>query len=574
MKIAVALLFSLLVVIEIVFCKPYHETMTNLNVPDFTEFKESLKDGDTDKRVMSVIFDEQAKSLVLKNGTVNPYVAVAVFKNTMNSTGWSLLQITTNGSYDDMQQSEAAGLIEGYITADHISMHFQNTMADYCTNDKEFCDKLKDFMKSNTEYLENSIKNDRSSYWYQVSLIQKQLEGLQKGYEISKTQPAISAFEMSLLQMFGDLEDLEQALGKKSFKKVLGSGSCSALVKLFPKNQDLAISQVTWDDFNGMLRVYKFYNFSMSVNANSDRPISGQVQSFSSSPGLLFSGDDFYILSSGLVSQETTIGNSNADLWKYVSPGTVMEWTRSIVANRLASTGNEWCSLFERHNSGTYNNQWMVLDYKLFEVGKELKPDTLWILEQLPGTVHMADMTVLLEKQGYWASYNSPYFPFIYNMSGAEASREKFGDWFDYNKTPRAQIFHRDQHNVVDMQSLVKLMRYNDFTKDPLSKCNCTPPYSAENAISARSDLNPKNGTYGIPALGHRRHGGTDCKATNSQLARTLSQFVVAGPTWDQQPPFQWSKTEWKKPLGHPDIFKFEPSLLDWTSDEWINPDN
>ena len=43
---------------------------------------------------------------------------------------------------------------------------------------------------------------------------------------------------------------------------------------------------------------------------------------------------------------------------------------------------------------------------------------------------------------------------------------------------------------------MIKLMRYNNFQKDPLSKCDCTPPYSAENAISARNDLNPKSGTY------------------------------------------------------------------------------
>ena len=54
--------------------------------------------------------------------------------------------------------------------------------------------------------------------------------------------------------------------------------------------------------------------------------------------------------------------------------------------------------------------------------------------------------------------------------------------------------------------------RYNDFQHDPLARCNCTPPYSAENAISARCDLNPADGTYPFGALGHRSHGGTDMK--------------------------------------------------------------
>ena len=55
-------------------------------------------------------------------------------------------------------------------------------------------------------------------------------------------------------------------------------------------------------------------------------------------------------------------------------------------------------------------------------------------------------------------------------------------------------------------------LRYNDFQNDPLSACNCTPPYSGEYAISARSDLNSANGTYPIPALARRCHGGTDNK--------------------------------------------------------------
>lgn len=56
--------------------------------------------------------------------------------------------------------------------------------------------------------------------------------------------------------------------------------------------------------------------------------------------------------------------------------------------------------------------------------------------------------------------------------------------------------------------------RYNDFKNDALSRCDCSPPYSAENAISSRCDLNPANGTYPFAALGHRAHGGTDVKVS------------------------------------------------------------
>lgn len=51
---------------------------------------------------------------------------------------------------------------------------------------------------------------------------------------------------------------------------------------------------------------------------------------------------------------ETTIGNGNASLWQYVKPeGTILEWQRNIVANRLAENGDEWTYTFEIMNSGT-----------------------------------------------------------------------------------------------------------------------------------------------------------------------------------------------------------------------------
>lgn len=122
------------------------------------------------------------------------------------------------------------------------------------------------------------------------------------------------------------------------------------------------------------------------------------------------------------------------------------------------SKGKQWTEVFARHNSGTYNNQWMVVDYKLFKPGKPLRDGLFWVLEQLPSLIESKDMTDVLRAQSFWPSYNTPFFPSVFNLSGAPAMVEKYGDWFSYDKTPRALIFKRDQSKVTDMDSMIRLV--------------------------------------------------------------------------------------------------------------------
>ena len=377
------------------------------------------------------------------------------------------------------------------------------------------------------------------------------------------------------MNIFGDLEDLEQALASRlglNATHVLGSGSCSALIKVLDGNKDIYAAHDTWNSYQSMLRVSKRYQMQFhwtAKNTSGDAIIPGNTMAFSSYPGVIYSGDDFNVISSGLSVIETTIGNNNPDLWWHVKPkGGVLEGIRATVANRLAGSGKQWADLFSQYNSGTYNNQWMILDYKLFTPGeKTLKDNLLWILEQIPGYIESADMTKVLRNQGYWPSYNTPYFKKIFKLSGGPKMVEKFGDWFSYDKTPRALIFKRDVGKVKDVESMTKLMRYNNFREDPLSKCECDPPFSAENAISSRNDLNPKNGTYPFAALGHRSHGGTDMKLTTSLLFEKGKFTAIGGPTYDDVPAFQWSKADFAKDtphFGHPDLWKFKPITYEW----------
>ena len=46
--------------------------------------------------------------------------------------------------------------------------------------------------------------------------------------------------------------------------------------------------------------------------------------------------------------------------------------------------------------SGTYNNQYMVVDLKKVRLSRELTNGTLWVIEQIPGLVVGADQTTIL----------------------------------------------------------------------------------------------------------------------------------------------------------------------------------
>jgi len=110
------------------------------------------------------------------------------------------------------------------------------------------------------------------------------------------------------------------------------------------------------------------------------------------------------------------------------------------------------------------------------------------------------------------------------------------------------------------MDSLVKLMRYNNYQTDPLSKCDCTPPYSANAAIAARGDLNLPNGKYPFNGLGFEDMGAIDFKAANLALVKQFKFRAISGPTHDDVPIFDWTTSSLKdkvRHFGQPAIWNF-----------------
>ncbi|XP_013190959.1 putative phospholipase B-like 2 [Amyelois transitella] len=511
-------------------------------------------------------------------------VARATYRNDINTTGWAYLELHTSANFSDEKQAYAAGYLEGFLTRDLIWMHWQNMLKGYCYNKTDVCGLIEDFLDKNEAYISSMITAyPLDPYWYQIKLYYIQLEGLAVGYEEATRDPyeQLTYRDMIWLNMLGDLDELSFALSmpETTPDSILFSEHCTGLVKLLPDLSELYTSQVTWNSYQSMLRFQKMYVLQFRMTIETDQRIPGYKMSFSSYPGIVQSLDDFYVISSGLVAAETTIGNSNRTLFELVKPeGQILEFARAMIANRLARNGREWVEIFRKHNSGTYNNQWYIVDYKRFKssaggargsAGRGL----LWLLEQLPGHTRAADLTSELIRTTYWPSYNIPYFPRIFNLSGGNERVRVYGDWFGYDTNPRAKIIKQKQAEISNLADMYRTLRYNDYKHDPLARCAaCRPPYSACNAIAARNDLNPINGTYPFRALGHRSHGATDAKLTSAALASRYQFVAVASPAHNLSrgiPPFKWSEFDLGSQVshvGHPDAWMFQPVLHSW---EW-----
>jgi hypothetical protein len=153
---------------------------------------------------------------------------------------------------------------------------------------------------------------------------------------------------------------------------------------------------------------------------------------------------------------QTTNGIYNTDLYDLLTPKSLLAWQRVRTACQKSHNATEWTDAVARYNSGTYNNQYMVLDLTKISLKKGIQDNALRVAEQVPGLVVSDDLSPIL-RAGYFASYNIPFFEQIYNQSGYPEFVAKHGVEFSYQLAPRAEIFRRDQTKVNALNPFVRL---------------------------------------------------------------------------------------------------------------------
>lgn len=337
------------------------------------------------------------------------------------------------------------------------------------------------------------------------------------------------------------------SLDDNAWRKIKqSSGRCSALVRLTKDNKDLMVGHTTFSDYAEMTRVFKYYDFPLGDNVV-------QKMGFSSYPGVAGSTDDYYLLDSGLVVTETTISMLTDEPYdKLDDNGTMVpDFMRIMIANRLAKTGKEWVDVMKKSATGTYSSQWMVVDYNLFEPGKALRNDTLWVIEQTPGINHAKDMTSLLQSQGYWSSENRAWFKDVRDSIGATEAEDLHGALFSADRNPRANIF---KATAPELQTLLDMRSEMERNRWP-HEVDGGPTNEPDHAIAARGDLAKENPDP---------NGGVDAKVTNFCLAKQLQCDAISGPTHESQKPFKWTDSHGKQLYpdaphdGLPDLWNFD----------------
>ncbi|BDA45664.1 Phospholipase B-like 1 [Coccomyxa sp. Obi] len=470
---------------------------------------------------------------------------------------------------DDALQLYAAGFLEGYLTAQRIYDHHVNMEAFFAINTTA----PSDWLLAQDAWAQEQAAKNTTPFWTTLSLILQQHEGLMDGYTLAANRskssgtdaaplPQLDRVDFLKLSAVGDLGDLVPALEPKRRVqwetltpselegKLASAGHCSALVKVTGNYSDLFLSHSSWFTYSGMVRIYKHYDFALASPHHRLRRTS-----FSSYPGELSSDDDFYLMDTGLALLQTTNDILDTDLYKLLTPKSVLNWQRVRLANAMATSGSEWADIVAQYNSGTYNNQYMVVDLKLFRPEQELRPNLLWVVEQVPGLTVAEDQTEILSR-GYWPSYNIPFYPEIYRRAGylklQRDQQARGGDYIaaarqkSYQLAPRATIFRRDAGKVTDLKSLKRLMRSNDYQNDPYSEGK------ALNAICGRGDLDEAK---------PRAYGCYDSKVADFAMARRLAAEGIVGPAGREAglPPFQWTEGRFANVShqGQPGVFDF-----------------
>jgi len=460
---------------------------------------------------------------------------------------------------ENLDKAYLIGFSEGYLTATEISYQYENVLQDvFAGHGDEMPKEYLDWCAQQRDYINKQIANaeeaaDGSEPWWRgVELVMSQLRGLADGYaryageNPSHGLPEISYETFYALNSATDFSDgLELALFPEDPEVLerhrlnLRDGlysHCTGAIRLTPEVDDLYCAHVSWTSWgSGFNKVMKSY-----VPRYTGLPVEDIEITYSSYAGLLTSMDDFYI-KSGINAvtgediliwvTETTYNIFNESAPSMVHPESVLTWTRAMVSALIATDGPSYYKWIVHNTSNTYDNNWIVVDYKRFgdllQETKDLSPEErlqyinengvelIYTIEMVPGLHDAWDATSNLTEDGFYMSLNTPTKDEIFQA--AEYPDDPYYAFYD---GARYKLFYRLMPDVKSFEDFKSFLRYNNYENDPES--NGDPGES----ISSRYDLRDETCTRQANSF-----GAVDAKVTTLEQAKEGAFYVIVGPT-------------------------------------------
>jgi len=299
-------------------------------------------------------------------------------------------------------------------------------------------------------------------------------------------------------------------------KKLPVPEHCSAFVATgsYTKDGKVIIAHNSWTEYKEGSR----WNIIFDI-----APAKGHRMLMDGMPGLIHSGDDFGINSTGIAITETTISNFDG-----FDPNGIPEFVRARKAMQYASSIDEFARIMKEGNNGGYANNWLVADNKTNEIA----------------SLELGLKHVILErtKDGYFAGANFPNDPELIRDEAREFPVQ------DMSVSANARHVRWDQlmaeyKGKIDVEAAQRFLadHYDTFDKK-------TEP--SERTLCGHIDLSPRGSKPWQPEYGPA--GAVQNKAANGsmidQMAFTAAMGHSCGLNFkakehlQEHPGFEWEK--------------------------------
>jgi hypothetical protein len=356
-----------------------------------------------------------------------------------------------------------AGFVEGVLIQPRL-IQYVSLWKDlqYGTRDTSGEPGLLNLYNAHPQWLNESISAFQDVLdWRRITVIYQLFLGLLYGYNsVASVREAFAIDEFFAFVALGDSAELKGLVLELRTARIDRLSHCTALIVL--SHEDIFFSHGTWADYRDLHSVILHYNLPCTEFPAPRVSLTTQL-------GLVSSVDDFFINSNGLMIFETTVTLQNRSLSDNVRPATVMNWMGTILAAFVAENVSGWADAFLAHNSGTYNNEYFVVDSKLLRGGARVPANLVRSVLQLPGPWRFEeDLTDELYREGFIASFNVPK-----NQAGArmmEWDRAGGAAGCSYYECPRYLISKRESPRLSDWETFKRFMRCAGYKRDVYAK--------------------------------------------------------------------------------------------------------